>query len=268
VYNNIAYDNEIRGLTVGNWGEPGVLEHPMDNVKIINNTFYGNGQGVWGGGIHIENPDARNLVVRNNIVSQNLSFQIGLEGVSPESVTVDHNLIDGFRGYVGEIFGSDSVVGDPLFADTSSADFRLLTGSQAIDRGSPVDAPSEDFDGTPRPQGAGYDIGAFEYSPIGVAEDRHHPPTPEALIANHPNPFRVRTVIYYHHDLNEPTYLAIFDLSGRLVRTLPTEPAGPVRNAVTWDGTDRQGRRLPPGVYFCRLTSERSPPTRMMVLLP
>ena len=50
-----------------------------------------------------------------------------------------------------------------MFANPSKADFHLREGSPAIDSGSAVDAPSDDFDGNSRPQGAGYDIGAFEF---------------------------------------------------------------------------------------------------------
>ncbi len=50
-----------------------------------------------------------------------------------------------------------------MFANPSKADFHLREGSPVIDNGSAVDAPTDDFDGNPRPQGAGYDIGAFEF---------------------------------------------------------------------------------------------------------
>jgi hypothetical protein len=55
------------------------------------------------------------------------------------------------------------VEGDPLFADATGADFQLLAGSPAIDAGSPDSAPLDDYDGTARPRGAGFDIGAFEF---------------------------------------------------------------------------------------------------------
>jgi hypothetical protein len=161
LYNNIAYDNENAGLTVAGWGEPG-YNHPMKEVTIVNNTFYNNGGGSWGGGIVVENPDADSIVVRNNICSQNLQFQILVEDAGADLI-VDHNLIDGFMSYPGEIWGSDSVAGDPEFVNPTSADFRLQGNSPAIDKGSSEDAPAEDFDGNMRPQGSGFDIGAFEY---------------------------------------------------------------------------------------------------------
>jgi parallel beta-helix repeat protein len=170
IYNNIAYNNGTVGITIADWGKA-VVEHPMKNIKVINNTFYNNGMNNWGGGIFVENPNAENVVIRNNICSQNLSFQIAVEaGVPAENLAVDHNLIDGYREYPEEIYGSDYVEGNPMFANPSRADFHLQEDSPAIDNGSAVDAPSDDFDGNPRPQGAGYDIGAFEFMGTGVNE--------------------------------------------------------------------------------------------------
>lgn len=161
IFNNIACDNGNAAITIAGWGEP-VPSHPIKAVSVINNTFYSNGNGSWGGGIVVENPDADSIVIRNNICSQNLQFQILIENTGQDLI-VDHNLIDGFMSYPGEIFGSDSVVGDPLFVNPSNADFRLQASSPAIDQGSSNAAPDVDFDGNGRPQGAAVDIGAFEY---------------------------------------------------------------------------------------------------------
>jgi parallel beta-helix repeat protein len=162
VYNNIAYNNKWVGLHLF---ECCAAEHPVRNVRIVNNTFYRNGWEPWGGGILLENPQAEDVVIRNNICSQNLSFQIAVDARVPlERYAVDHNLIDGYRGGEdGEIYGDDYVQGDPLFVDAASADFHLRSNSPAIDRGSPLAAPATDFDGQSRPYGAGYDIGADEH---------------------------------------------------------------------------------------------------------
>jgi hypothetical protein len=54
---------------------------------------------------------------------------------------------------------------DPLYAGYPAGDYHLLAGSPAIDAGSSTGAPDHDYDGTPRPQGLGDDIGAYEYAP-------------------------------------------------------------------------------------------------------
>jgi hypothetical protein len=70
-----------------------------------------------------------------------------------------------------------------------------------------------------------------------------------------PNPFRTRTDILL--ELEEATAprvrVTIHDLSGRRLRELVVRPtrAGLVR--VGWDGRERNGRDVPPGVYYYRV---------------
>ena len=168
VYNNISYHNEYMGLGISSCCDDLSPTHPMLNLDIINNTFFGSGLGAWGGGITVDNPDIQDVTLRNNIVSQNLSFQIVVEPLVPMGeLTVDHNLIDGFRGYEGEIRGSDYVEGDPRFMGALAGNFNLQAGSPAIDVGSPLEAPGDDMNGTTRPQdgdGSGtaeFDMGAY-----------------------------------------------------------------------------------------------------------
>jgi hypothetical protein len=49
-----------------------------------------------------------------------------------------------------------------LFVYPTVFDYHLATNSPAVDQGSSAGAPTNDYDGTARPQGSGVDIGAFE----------------------------------------------------------------------------------------------------------
>lgn len=69
-----------------------------------------------------------------------------------------------------------------------------------------------------------------------------------------PNPFKAATVIWY--DLPESggaVTLHVYDLGGRLVRTLVDRAQTGGEKSVTWDGRDNRGRRVASGVYFYRL---------------
>jgi len=166
--NNIAYHNHTYGIEISRCC---IASHPMDSIVIVNNTLYENGVD-WGGGIIDDNAQAQNVVIRNNICSQNLTFQIAIAADVPAAnVTVDHNLIDGYRGYEDEVYSDNYTEGDSLFVNPAARDFHLRQDSPAVDAGSTSDAPHVDFDGDFRPQDGDSngitlpDFGADELTP-------------------------------------------------------------------------------------------------------
>jgi hypothetical protein len=89
-----------------------------------------------------------------------------------------------------------------------------------------------------------------------------------AVYPGAPNPFRAATVIRY--DVPEgggALSLRVYDVKGRLVRTLVQgdQPAG--LQSVTWDGRDNRGQVVDSGVYFYRLTAAGYTKTRKLVLM-
>ncbi|HQG45477.1 MAG TPA: FlgD immunoglobulin-like domain containing protein, partial [bacterium] len=51
-------------------------------------------------------------------------------------------------------------------------------------------------------------------------------------------------------------HLAIYDLQGRLVRTLADEVQSAGQHSLNWSGNSADGQALPSGVYFCRMEAE------------
>jgi hypothetical protein len=151
IYNNIAYNNTKAGFTIVWWG--GTKDGVKRNIQFFNNVSYHNGTGFQN-----TSPLNENVIVRNNIFSQN-GVPIQLLTGSESQITIDHNLFYG----PGGTKGTNPVIGDPKFVNPDGADFQLQSGSPAIDAGSSLNAPNSDFAGNARPRGAGYDIGAYEY---------------------------------------------------------------------------------------------------------
>jgi hypothetical protein len=88
------------------------------------------------------------------------------------------------------------------------------------------------------------------------------------LEPNAPNPFNPSTTIRYTLERPEVVTLAVYDVTGRLVRTLErAERRVAGDHSVVWDGRDNRGRAVASGVYFYRLNAGRSSESRKMTLL-
>jgi hypothetical protein len=88
-----------------------------------------------------------------------------------------------------------------------------------------------------------------------------------ALYQNAPNPFNPSTVIRYSLEARRHVRIDIFDVSGRVVRTLVDEarPAG--NQTVEWDGTNANGHSVASGMYFYRMTTDGQVMIRKAMLL-
>jgi hypothetical protein len=88
--------------------------------------------------------------------------------------------------------------------------------------------------------------GVFEPSPGTV-------PFVNALLQNRPNPFNPETVIPYALARPGRVVIRVFDISGRLVRTLVDRVESEGTHSVRWDGSGDRGGRMASGVYFYKI---------------
>jgi hypothetical protein len=82
-----------------------------------------------------------------------------------------------------------------------------------------------------------------------------------------PNPFSQGTVIAFTAPGAADVSIDIYNVNGRLVRTVFGGRAEGGDHHVGWDGTDNRGARVARGVYFCRMNTEGFSATEKVVVL-
>ncbi len=114
----------------------------------------------------------------------------------------------------------------------------------------------------------------FRFVPAGVVsavDDGRPGRTPGApagrLLPVAPNPFNAATTLAFTLERPAAVELQVYDLGGRLVRTLVSGPLPAGEHRRRWDGRDVGGRAVPSGVYLCRLAGPDFHESRTMVLL-
>jgi len=98
-------------------------------------------------------------------------------------------------------------------------------------------------------------------------ENRADEPAVFDLARNFPNPFNSSTVIDYSLDQDGIIKIGIYDVAGRLVRTIINGRQTAGRHRTVWDGTDMAGMPVGSGIYFYRLESDCGRITRKMNLI-
>ncbi|WP_323144152.1 right-handed parallel beta-helix repeat-containing protein [Massilia phyllosphaerae] len=169
IMNNVVYRVSSFGIH---------LWHAASGTTIANNTVFANGSAGMGGGIVIGVGDSpggvllNNVKVLNNIVYNNPRGGIqqycysGATCIGTGNV-VSNNLVYGSKTNVGMLKGSatGTISADPKFVSynpTGTGDYRLQSGSPAVNKGIASGAPATDILGVARPKGGAFDIGAYE----------------------------------------------------------------------------------------------------------
>jgi hypothetical protein len=172
VVNNVVTHNSGIGLQIDGEGT-------VANMKVYNNVFalnLGSGMVIW--------QDMNGVDIKNNIIVANQKNGIYDCSATGGGVVIDHNVVSGnnvSNGGFANLALTDqcgtgltfsytlagTIASDPMFANVSTSfskqdDFQLRTGSPAIDSGLTLSSVTVDIAGAARPQGAGFDIGAYE----------------------------------------------------------------------------------------------------------
>lgn len=155
IQNNIFHDNSCRAIN---------MTLPTGNApKVINNTIVRNPVGI-----HVDRRvDTSEQIFQNNILTENtigLEVVFGSEPYNPTwNCNIAYNNLTNYDGIADQTNLNGNLSINPLFVDSLNNNFKLQQNSPAINAGLLFNTPSDDFDGIPRPQGNGIDLGAYEY---------------------------------------------------------------------------------------------------------
>jgi parallel beta helix pectate lyase-like protein len=178
IRNNLLYDNHASGISLYQIDGGG----PSTGNSVLNNTVIVASNGRWA--LNIQD-GARDTTLSNNILYNLHSFR-GVIDISPDSLpglSSDYNAVmNRFTTNGGDTtltlaqwrqqtgLDAHSFVATPaqLFVNASRNDYRLSPTSPAIDHGATLADVTTDLAGVARPQGAYYDVGAYELAGSGV----------------------------------------------------------------------------------------------------
>lgn len=188
VYASLATPTLVNSLIVDNeasvhGGGVFVEAIPFEDTRfVVANSLFLNNQAPLGGGLADADPGELALKsIVNSIFVDNTGGAVAELFASADSL-LSHSLFfdnpdgDLIDEVTSVLTGADvinlnvpeaegNLDGDPMFVDELNGDFRLASGSPAIDAGADFEAPERDYFGTLRSEFAPVDIGPFEFDP-------------------------------------------------------------------------------------------------------
>ncbi|MDK2742979.1 MAG: hypothetical protein NDI90_08695 [Nitrospira sp. BO4] len=169
VRNNVFYDigrSNTDTWQIGNGQFNAVhISVPGGGHKIYNNIIYRSGDQASFTGIRVKaaNAGETNYIYNNTIydIKNSGAYAVGIGATSGQHLVKNNIAYLAAKGIVGGT-QSNNLKTNPSFKNPAGSDFRLLSGSAAIDKGVILSTVPTDIAGGTRPVGASHDIGAYE----------------------------------------------------------------------------------------------------------
>ena len=254
--NSSVYANQTG---FGNPNSAGMYASGSTLIRVEGCTFYGNTNGFGSpfvAALVFEGPARPRL--RNTIVA----FNHNGKAIISQLPFIDVSCCDVFGNdggdWVGELAPFAGINGnvslDPAFCDAANDNLTLNSASPCA----PGNSGSCGLIGA-LPVGCGAGAGAGESNSSELALP--------LLLQNQPNPFNGTTALRFDLPRAEEVTLRIYEVSGRMVRTLTDRMhLAPGQHVVEWDGRDERGKPVSSGVYLYHLNAGSKSLVRKMTL--
>lgn len=187
-------------------------------------------------------------------------------------VAASDAIFDPDTSLVSVVFGSSSM-DDTVFVAIASA-IETYSGSAVAQFGDYLQVGDFDRDGVTdlvvaehRSNGIHCCVSGELHIILGTVLTRIAPSAGPARLFSYPNPFTAETVIEFYSPGTEHGALEIFDVAGRRVRHYPVARSADGMFATSWDGRSTDGRLVPSGVYFARVTTSRGVLSKKLLLV-
>ena len=108
----------------------------------------------------------------------------------------------------------------------------------------------------------------FDLNPLKVDEIK----TPNItdsfkLLQNYPNPFNPSTIIQYDLPKTGKVEISIYNIGGKLIRSLVNQSQAAGLQKTEWDGKNESGQKVASGHYVYMVKFEQSVLSKKMILL-
>lgn len=254
-FNNLLYMNHASGMSFYKID----ASNGSYNNKIYNNTIVNVSNGRWC--VNINSGSRADTLYNNILINLNPGRgSIVIDSSSLPNFFSDYNIVVNRMSNNGgnsvitlsawQQLGYDhhsflALPLDSIFRDWAAADYHLRRNSPAIDTGTArvLQIVRYDLDLVTRPQGNGFDIGAYEYVPSMIEEQNTRPGYKNRgcrVICN-------RDQVEFY-DLTSGSLIQFYSISGRLVYS---------SGAVYTESFRWQTHDVPAGVYLYAIMSRR-----------
>jgi len=237
------------------WGGGALFENSA-GLQLTNLTVADNTASAGGAGLYFSTCTG---TVGNSILAFNTGAASFANAIQAQGSTLALNCNDAFGntapnyGGVADPTGTGgNISADPLFCDRPGGDYGISPASPA--------APPQSPCGLMGALAAACGATPVEDNPITI-------PAAFRVEPNFPNPFNPSTTIHFSLSVAGRTTVTVYDVAGRLVKTIMDDNLAAAEHTLRWVGDDNRGRPVSAGVYFYRIQSGQNDHVGRMALV-